>query len=150
MEVKTMHVQQAYHVIQLALQVLGIGTVVKAIPRGIQWLYKRRQVRLENTVLSVFHNTDPDGEWHSAHGVVGKLGLKAALSDAPGFFPQKRQGLKTYLRVAFYRCRHTYRRKFIIPSKEQADAILRRLWERQLLERAGWKHTDNEFYKLRN
>lgn len=137
------YLRLAYHAAQV---LFGAGVLGMAI----KWMYKRYRQSLENRVLSTFRNTDPDGEWRSAHGVVGELGLKAALSDAPGFFPPREPRLRSRLRTAFYRCRHSFRRAFIIPDKEKADRVLRDLWERGLLVRAGWRHTDNEFYKLRN
>ena len=118
---------------------------------ALHWTYKRWRKYQEDVVLSTFRNTDSDGPWHSAHGVVGKLYLKAALGDAPGFFPPRQMTLKHRLRVAFFRTRHFVRRVFLIPDKRKADKILRDLcFERKILERAGWDHTDNEFYKLKN
>jgi hypothetical protein len=137
------YLRLAYHATQALFGPVALGT-------AIRWVYKRHRKSLENRVLSTFRNTDRDGEWQSANGVVGELGLKAALSDAPGFFPPKEPRLRSRLRTAFYRCRHSFRRAFIIPDKEKADRVLRDLWERGLLVRAGWRHTDNEFYKLRS
>jgi hypothetical protein len=71
------HWHEVYRVMQFWLQVIGIGTVVRAIPKGIQWLLKLRKQRLENRVLQTFYEMD-DGPWQSAHGVVGELCLKAA------------------------------------------------------------------------
>lgn len=144
--------QQVYHASQFVLQVIGIGTVLKAIPKSLQWFHKRRQQALEERVLSTFHNTD-DGPWQSAHGVVGEMYLKAALNDAPGFFPPRLTGLRAFkhwLRVSPYRVRHAFRRAFVLPSKEKADKVLRELWKRGLLVRAGWDHTDAEYYRLKN
>ncbi|HWZ97266.1 MAG TPA: hypothetical protein VN025_05850 [Candidatus Dormibacteraeota bacterium] len=130
---------EAYHSLRVLVPA-GAGWTI------LRWGYKRWQKFREDLVLSTFHNTE--GPWQSAHGVVGELYLKAALSDAPGFFPPRRPSLKHRFRVMFYRTRHFLRRVFL-PSKGQADKILRTLWERKLLERAGWDHTDNEFYKLK-
>src|SRR5258708_40030548 len=88
---------------------------------GLRWSYARWRKYQEDTVLSTFRNTDPDGPWHSAHGVVGELGLRAALSDAPGFFPPRVMTLKHRFRVVFFRTRHFIRRVFLIPSKKKAD-----------------------------
>jgi hypothetical protein len=139
------YLRTVYHVAQiLSIPIVGASA---------RWLYKWRKQGMEERVLSTFHNTDNDGGWQSAHGVVGELYLKAALSDAPGFFPPKLSGwrsLKHWLRVSPYRFRHAVRRSFVLPSWEQADKILRELWKRNLLVRAGWQHTDTEFYRLRN
>jgi hypothetical protein len=89
----------------------------------------------------------------SAHGVVGRLYLKAALEDAPGFFPPRLTGwraLKHWLRVSPYRLRHSLRGAFVLPSIHKVEKVLRELWKRGLLVRAGWVYTDNEFYKLKN
>jgi len=138
---------EAYHAIRVLLPAGALSGGLWAL---LRWCYKRWQKWQEEMVLSTFRNTDPDGPWHSAHGVVGHLSLKAAISDAPGFFPPRHKTFKHRLRVLFYRTRHAVRRAFIVPSKEKVDKVLRNLWERKLLERAGWDHTDNEFYKLRN
>jgi hypothetical protein len=119
-----------------------------AVWSSLRWGYKRWKTYRQDLVLSTFHNTDRDGPWQSGNGVVGELYLKAALSDAPGFFPPRKSSFKHRMRVIFYRTRHSIRR-VILPNKKEADKILRELWERKLLERAGWDHTDNEFYKLR-
>jgi hypothetical protein len=107
----------------------------------------------DDQVLATFRGND-DGPWQSAHSVVGDLGLKAALrQDARGFFIPKASGWRAhyeYWKVAPIRWRHWLRRLFVIPSKEEADKILIRLWKRGLLVRAGWTHTKNEFYKLRD
>jgi hypothetical protein len=147
------HFQQAYHLALAVLSIIGLGTVVKAIPKGIQWLYKRYEKSVEDRILSTFYGNE-DGPWQSAHGVLGDLGLKAALSDALGYLmPRGLTGWKAWaywLKMLPYRLRHTYRRMFVIPSKERADKVLKRLWERGLLVRAGWTHTKNEFYRLKD
>jgi hypothetical protein len=140
------YLRLAYHVAQFVFGAGVIGSIVR-------WLYKRWQQSQEDKVLSTFHNTDRDSLWQSAHGVVGELYLKAALNDAPGFFPPRLKGwraFKHWLRVSPYRIRHLLRRAFLLPSREQADKVLRELWKRGLLIRAGWDHTDTEFYKLKN
>lgn len=134
---------------QTAQFVFGAGV----IGASVRWLYKCWQQSLEDRILSTFHNTDSDGPWQSAHGVVGEMYLKAALSDAPGFFPPRLRGwqeLKHSLRVLPYRFRHALRIAFVLPSRKEADRVLRELWKRGLLVRAGWDHTDNEFYRLKN
>lgn len=136
-----------YHAVRILVPAGAVGGILWT---SLRWTYNRWRKWQEEMVLSTFRNTDPDGPWHSAHGVVGHLYLKAALSDAPGFFPPRHSTLKHRLRVLFYRTRHAIRKAFVVPSKDKADKILRNLWERKLLERAGWDHTDNEFYKLRN
>ena len=98
------HWHEVYRVMQFGLQVIGIGTIVRAIPKGIQWLLKLRKQRLENRVLQTFYDMD-DGPWQSAHGVVGELYLKAALNDARGYFapmPTGWKDLKHSLRVFPY------------------------------------------------
>ncbi|HXM97187.1 MAG TPA: hypothetical protein VN982_01800 [Candidatus Dormibacteraeota bacterium] len=140
------YLRGAYHVAQFVFGAGVIGT-------SIRWLYKRWQQNLEDRVLRTFHNTDRDGPWQSANGVVGEMYLKAALSDAPGFFPPRLtewRELKRWLRVSPYRLRHAFRRALVLPSKEKADEVLRELWKRGLLIRAGWDHTDTEFYKLKS
>ncbi len=140
------HLRTLFHAAQILVPIPIVGTFAR-------WLYKRRQQSMEERVLSTFHNTDNDGPWQSAHGVVGELYLKAALSDAPGFFPPRLTGwrsFKHWLRVSPYRFRHAFRRTFVLPSRGRADKILRELWKRNLLIRAGWQHTDTEYYKLRN
>jgi len=144
--------QQVYHATQFVFQVIGIGTMLKAVPRGLEWIRKRLQQSLEDRVLATFHNTE-DGQWQSAHGVVGEMYIKAALNDAPGFVPLPLTGWYAYRRwlaVSPYRLRHAFRRAFVLPSKEKADRVLRELWKRGLLVRAGWDHTDTEYYRLRN
>jgi hypothetical protein len=147
------HWHQATQVIQVGLQLIGIGTILRASPKGFQWLYKQYKDSLENRVLRTFYDMD-DGPWQSAHGVVGDLGIRAAISDAPGFLmPATLKGWRLYvhwLKVAPYRWRHAFRRTFVIPSKEKADKVLFDLWERGLLIRAGWDHTKNQFYRLKN
>jgi hypothetical protein len=131
--------QQVYNAAQFVLQVIGIGTVLKAIHNSLQWLHKRRQQSLEDRVLATFHNVG-DGPWQSADGVVGEMYLKAALNDAHGYLPPRLTGWRKYkhwLRVSPYRVRHAFRRAFVLPSKEKADKVLRELWKRGLLIRAG-------------
>jgi AraC-like DNA-binding protein len=138
------YLRVAYHVGQYVFGAGAIGT-------SVRWLYERLKQSLEDRVLLTFHNTD--GPWQSASGVVGEMYLKAALNDAPGFFPPKLTGwraFKHWLGVSPYRLRHAFRRAFILPSKERADKVLRELWKRGLLIRADWDHTDHEFYKLKN
>jgi hypothetical protein len=140
------YLRVAYHGAQF---VFGAGM----IGSSLRWLYKRRQQYLEDRVLSTFHNTDGDGPWQSANGVVGEMYLKAAINDAPGFFPPRLTGWRAFkhsLRVSPYKLRFAFRRKFVLLSKEKADKILGELWKRGLLIRAGWDHTENEFYKLKN
>jgi hypothetical protein len=149
----TDHFPQANHLAQAVLSIIGLGTVVKAIPKGIQWLCKRYEKSVEDRFLSTFYRNE-DGPWQSAHGVLGDLGLEAAMGDFRGYLmPCGRIGWRAkahWLKFFPYRLRHTYRRIFVIPSKEKADKILRRLWERGLLLRAGWTHTQNEFYRLKD
>jgi hypothetical protein len=135
---------------------IGIYHAVKwLLPTGaawaaLRWFYGRWRKYQADLVLSTFHNSDRDGPWQSANGVLGELYLKAALSDAPGFFPPRQSKLRHRFRVIFYRSRHFIRRVFLLPSKNKADKILHDLcFERKILERAGWDHTDNEFYKLK-
>src|SRR5258708_22342584 len=138
------YLRTAYHAAQFVFGAGVIGT-------SIRWLYKRWQQSLEDRVLSTFYNTE--GPWQSANGVVGEMYLKAAISDAPGFFPPRLTGLRAFrhwLRTYPYRLRHALRRAFVLPSKNKADKVLRELWKRNLLIRAGWDHTDNEYYKLKN
>jgi hypothetical protein len=137
----TTYLVEAYHLLRVLVPA-GFGW------SALRWGYRRYLKYREDLVLSTFHNNDPDGPWQSANGVVGELYLKAALSDAPGFFPPRNPSSNHRLRVFFYRTRHAIRR-VILPNKNEADKILRTLWERKLLERAGWGHTENEFYKLR-
>ena len=149
----TDHFQQAYHLVQPVLSLVGLGTAVKAIPKAIQWLYKRYEKCEEKRILSTFYGNE-DGPWQSAHGVLGDLGLKAFLSDARGYLmPRELTGWRAWahwVKMLPYRLRHNYRRAFVIPSKERADKVLLRLWERGLLVRAGWTHTQNEFYRLKD
>jgi hypothetical protein len=130
------------HLLQWVLQLVGFGTVMGYISKSY------RKVR-EGHVLSVVRNTDSDGPWHSANGVVGELYLKTALRDARGFFPPRHLTFLSYVRMKFCRSRHALHR-LLLPSKKQADNVMQQLWERGLLVRAGWDHTDNEFYRLRN
>jgi hypothetical protein len=142
--------------IQVGLSVVSVATVLRALPKIFQWVSRRYKKSREHRVLRTFYSLD-DGPWQSAHGVVGELGLRAAFSDAPGFFPPKGAPNLTgwrlrihMLKVAPYRWRHSFRRAFIIPSKDAVDKILFDLWERGLLIRAGWDHTRNEYYRLKN
>ena len=141
----TSHLLEAYLLLKPLVKILvpvGFGGT------ALRWGYKRWQKYQEDLVLSTFHNTE--GPWQSANGVVGELYVKAALSDAPGYLPRMRRSHKHRL-VAMYRVRHFVRSAFLIPNKEKADKILRALcFDRKILERAGWQHTDNEFYKLKN
>src|ERR1700730_16708624 len=101
------HLQQVYHLAEVGLSLVGLGTVVKAIPKGIQWLFKSRKKHLEGIVLATFHNTE--GPWQSAHGVVGDLQIMAAFRDKWGYLPTRLTGWRAYLhrlRVAPYRWRH--------------------------------------------
>jgi hypothetical protein len=131
-----------------ALGLLTLGTGGKVV----HWLYKRYKKTRENIVLGTFfHNAD--GPWQSAHGVLGDLGIRAALSDARGFIVPQQTGWPAFIhwwKVAPYRWRHYFRRAFVIPSKEEADKVLKGLWERGMLIRAGWTHTKNEFYRLKD
>jgi hypothetical protein len=147
----TIHFREAYRLVEVILQIIGMGTVLK----GIAWLYKRKQRNLENRVLETFHSNLEDGPWQSANGVVGEMYLKAALSDARGFLPPRLpltgwRAFKHWLWLSPFRWRHTFRRFFLLPSKKEADKILRELWERGLLVRAGWDHTETEFYRMKN
>jgi hypothetical protein len=142
----TEYLRVAYHAAQFVFRAGVIGTSARS-------LYNRWQKNLEDRVLRTFHNRNTHGPWQSASGVVGEMYLKAALNDAPGFFPPRLTGwraFKQWLRVSPYRVRHAFRRAFVLPSKEKADEVLRELWKRGLLIRAGWDHTDHEFYKLKN
>ena len=145
------HLQQVIHSIQSVEGILAVFTSGTVASVAVS-LYRRYQKFKEDQVISTFYGNE-DGPWQSAHGVVGDLGLKAALSDARGFFPHKATGWRThidYWKVAPFRWRHAFRRRFTIPSKEEADRILKRLWERGLLRRAGWTQTRNEFYRLKD
>jgi hypothetical protein len=136
-------VRAAYHVAQFLFGAGAIGT-------AIRWLSKRRQKELEDRVLDTFHNAD--GPWHCADSVVGEMNWKGALNDAPGFFRPKLSGWREFrsrLRVSPYRLRFALRRAFVVPSKRKTEQILRDLWERHLLVRADWDHTDKQFYKLK-
>jgi hypothetical protein len=136
----------AYHTAQFVFGAGFVGTTIR-------WLHKSWQQDFENRVLFTFHNTDGGGPWQSANGVAGEIYLKAALNDAPGFFQPRQTGwraLKYWFRFFPYRLRHAFRRAFVLPTKEKADEVLRDLWKRGLLVRAGWDHTENEFYRLKN
>lgn len=130
------------HLLLPVLQLVGFGAIMGYISKSY------RKVR-ERQVLSVFRNTDPDGRWHSANGVVGELYLTTAMRDARGFFPPTQLTFRSYVRMKYCRSRHALRR-LLLPSKRQADNVMHQLWERGLLVRAGWDHTDHEFYRLRN
>jgi hypothetical protein len=126
--------------------------VLRAIPKGIQFLHKRLKKRLECRIRAIFYNME-DGPWQSADGVVGELYLKAALSDAKGFLAPKLKGWRAtvqWFRLAPYRWRHAFRRAFVIPGRDKADKVLCELWERGLLVRARWDHTNDQFYRLKN
>jgi hypothetical protein len=143
--------QETYRFVEVILQIIGGGTVLK----GVAWLYKRRKKSLENRVLDTFLSNVEDGPWQSANGVMGEMFLKSALNDARGFIPPRLplagwRAFKHWLWISPYRLRHAVRRFFLLPSKEQVDKILRELWERGLLVRAGWDHTDTEFYRMKN
>lgn len=145
------HFREAYRFAEIILQIVGMGTVLK----GTAWLYKLKQKKLENRVLATFRNNTDDGPWQSANGVVGEIYLKAALSDARGFLPPRFpltgwSAFKHRLKRLPYRLRHALRIFWVLPSKKKADRILRDLWERGLLIRAGWDHTENEFYRVKN
>jgi hypothetical protein len=81
--------------------------------------------------------------------------LKAALKDAGGFLPPrvKMTGWSAYshwLRTSPYRLRHAFRRHLVLPSKKKVDAILHDLWERGIIVRGDFTHTQTEFYRLKN
>lgn len=138
------HFQQVYHhLVQAALGLITVSTVVKSI----QWLYKRYQKSREDRILATFYNNE-DGPWQSAHGVLGDLGLKAALSDARGFIVPQQTGWHAFVhwwKVAPYRWRHYFRRAFLIPSKEEADRVLKGLWERGMLLRVAGRTRRTNF-----
>jgi hypothetical protein len=135
------HLVEAYHALKWLVPAGAIWTTLR-------WFHGRWQKYQNDQVLSTFHNKD--GPWQSANGVVGELYLKASLSDAPGFFPPRRMTMRHRFRVMYFRTRHFARRVFLIPNKKKADKLLHDLcFERKILERAGWDHTDNEFYKLK-
>ena len=49
----TAHFQQVYHFALAVLSIIGLGTVVKAIPKGIQWLYRHYEKSVEDRILAV-------------------------------------------------------------------------------------------------
>ena len=57
------YLRVVYHVAQFVFGAGVIGT-------SVRWLYKCWQQNLEDRVLRTFHNTDIDGPWQSANGVV--------------------------------------------------------------------------------
>jgi len=140
------------HLVEVFLMLKPPAKVLLPVGFGgtiLRWGHKRWQKYQEDLVLSTFHNTE--GPWQSANGVVGELYVKAALSDAPGYLPKMRRPTRGYRLAVMYRLRHFVRSAFLIPKKEKTDKILRALcFDRKILERAGWQHTDNEFYRLRN
>jgi hypothetical protein len=142
---------EAHHFLQVIVSILGVGTILQ----GLIWFHKGQRKKLENKVLDTFRSDPEDGPWQSANGVVGEMYLKAALKDARGFFPARMKltgwrAFKYWLRISSYRLRYACRRRFVLPSRSKVDAILRDLWERGLIIRAGWDHTENEFYRLKN
>jgi hypothetical protein len=146
----TIYFREALRFVEVILQIIGMGTILN----GIAWICKRKHKELENRVLDTFHNND-DGPWQSANGVVGEICLRVALRDARGFLPPRLpltgwRALKFRLSAWPYRLRHSFWRFFLIPTKKEADKILRDLWERRLLVRAGWDHTETEFYRMKN
>src|SRR5260370_8897918 len=104
------YLRVAYHAAQFIFGAGVIGT-------SVRWLYKSWQQKLEDRVLLTFQNTDRDGPWQSANGVVGEMYLKAALNDAPGFFPP---GLNAWrasnhrLRVYPYALRFAFRLAIVV------------------------------------
>ena len=145
----TIHFREAYHLVEVTLQIIGIGTVLK----GIAWLYKRKQENLENRVLDTFHSNKEDGPWQSVNGILGEIYLKAALRNARGFLPPRAPltGWRAFtyrLRLSPYRLRHSFLKFFRLPSEKQVHRVLRDLWKRGLIRPADFDHTNNEFYRL--
>jgi hypothetical protein len=126
------HFREAYHFGQIVLQLIGLGTILK----GVAWLYKRKQDKLENRVLEALAPQGRGWHWQSGHGVVARMKRDAAYAYAAAVFPPRVEDWLSFisrLRVIPRQIAYLYHRKFIIPSKRRADTILRDLWKRGLL-----------------